>query len=282
MNRHIRFVILMVGFTLLPLFAVAANNMADSTTPVQAYQSAAKPPLATKKITAHKVQKKSTAQPLAQPAQPKSSYLDRQRAQILQAELTQLNQNNLAFQQQIDERLIELSNKHQLLEQQLRRLTQALTLLNQEVAHLKKNDMPPKQVSLPQPMPSTVASTVTRWIQIVNKHLGPLGFKMAVGGVIVLIILLAWAVWPRNKKKKIRRVSRDPNVGDVLDDDTQAEYDYMGSAEGIPAKLDLARTYIAMEDYEAAQKVLAEVNKHGNDAHKQQAQVMLNEIPAES
>jgi len=96
----------------------------------------------------------------------------------------------------------------------------------------------------------------------------------------MILLLLVWAVWPRRKeKKKQETVATAPGVGDVFEDDTQNEYDYMGSRESIPAKLDLARTYIAMEDYAAARIALEEVSKGGDEAQKKEAADMLAQCP---
>lgn len=296
MNKRIRF--LMVGLMLLPLSAIAANAVMESATPVQSYQSAntanssnqkwidptqsstmSKPTQPTKQPT-KKVAANSTQQktPITTQKTATAVAFDRQGAQILQAELTQLNQSNLLFQQKIDEHLIKLDNRNQLLEQKIRRLTQALILLNQEMVQLKRTNAS-LNARLAQPVHQATFSTFIGWVQVLYKRLGPINFKVAVSAIVILIILLVWIIWPRNKGKKRAHMNRDPKIADVLDD-TKTEYDYMGSTEGIPAKLDLARTYIAMEDYKMASKVLAEVTKHGDDEHKKQAQVMLDEIPA--
>ena len=53
------------------------------------------------------------------------------------------------------------------------------------------------------------------------------------------------------------------------------EYDFMGSSEGIPAKLDLARAYIAMEDFTAARETLAEILGEGSEEHQSGSQVFI-------
>lgn len=63
-----------------------------------------------------------------------------------------------------------------------------------------------------------------------------------------------------------------------IDNDTQAEYDFMGSSEAIPAKLDLARAYIAMEDYTAARETLAEILGEGNEENRREAERLLSKI----
>ncbi|WP_423063830.1 FimV/HubP family polar landmark protein [Candidiatus Paracoxiella cheracis] len=305
MNKCIRY--LVVGLMLLPLSALAANDVTRQATPVQNYQSADDTNTtnnnpnqkwidSTQSSSNSAAAKKVASNPSADTTKSGStipekaeksiaqmdSVPDHQGVQMLQAELTQINQNNLSFQQKMDERVLELSNKNQQLEQRLQELTQAMTLLNQEIISLKKTTDSLKYLKNAQPIRHTAASTFVEWAQIINNHLGSTGLKAIISGVVILIILLLWAIWPRNnKKKKQKTANRNSKSGDHLDG-TEAEYDYMGSEEGVPAKLDLARTYIAMEDYDTARKVLAEVNKHGDQSHKEQAQAMLDEIPAES
>jgi FimV-like protein len=67
----------------------------------------------------------------------------------------------------------------------------------------------------------------------------------------------------------------------TLDEDIEAiedEYDYLGSQEGIAAKLDLARAYIDMGDTVQASQVLNEVIAHGNDEQRYTARKILSEL----
>lgn len=73
-----------------------------------------------------------------------------------------------------------------------------------------------------------------------------------------------------------------PKSVPVMDDDTKSEYDFMGSDEAIPAKLDLARAYVAMEDYKAAQEVINQIMQKGNEKQKQEAAHILEGIPVAS
>ena len=58
----------------------------------------------------------------------------------------------------------------------------------------------------------------------------------------------------------------------------EIEYDFLASKESIPAKLDLARTYIDMSDKKAASKVLKEIMKKGDDKQKKEAEALLEQI----
>ncbi len=250
--------------------------------PVQSFQQADTPAPEEKPATVNeptKLQDKSPTEavtvpapdPAVKPAADHSgntSSVDHESAAMLQAELTQLNQNNLQFQQQVDERLIELANKDQQLQQQLHQLTQALVLINQELSELKQmgNTVQETQIAVPVTSPAVVPAS--GWVASLKQHLGPRGFEVASAVVVLLLLLLIWSVWPRRKKE-------------TTDNDTKDEYDYMGSAESIPAKLNLARTYVAMEDYSSARQVLGEVMKSGNVEQQQEADELIKTLPVE-
>ena len=270
--------------TLFPLMGVAANGslMGNAATPVQSYQSVDSPPssqaLSNKKNTP--AQKKGDAVAGSASLSASAKGVDREAAQMLQAELTQINQNTLLFQQKVDDRLLELNNKYQLLQQQFKQLTAALSLLNQELVQSRQMGRAGAKAVLPQSDLKLTPNTPGTWLQSLKNRLGPTGLKVLIAGGAMIFVLLVWAVWPRRKEKlKKQEAITSPEVGDVFDDDTQNEYDYMGSSESIPAKLDLARTYIAMEDYVAARIALEEVSEGGSEAQKKEAADMLAQCP---
>ena len=81
-----------------------------------------------------------------------------------------------------------------------------------------------------------------------------------VGATIFLIVLLLVLLFPKKKP------------------DLAEEYDYMRTPEAVPSQLDLARAYIAMEDFIAAKATLNEVIKRGNVDQQQQAHELLAKI----
>ncbi len=236
-----------------------AQHFQQATTAANADQSAA---TATKP---NKLNKQSTNDVAATT---QTAIVDQQSASVLQAELTQLNQNTVLYQQKTDAEFEDLSNKNQMMQEQLQQLTQALGLMNQEVMHLKQMNEALHQVADKQ---ASAASSfnLKQWLNDWQNKLGTLGIWIA---AIIVILLLIWILWPRRKKIS-------PII--AAEDDTKVEYDYMGSNESIPAKLNLARAYIAMEDYVAARTVLDEVTQFGNREQQAQADEMRKLIPAE-
>jgi FimV-like protein len=89
-------------------------------------------------------------------------------------------------------------------------------------------------------------------------------------GALFLIVLL-WM--PSSKREAARR--KEPMVSNT-DADLKDEYDFMGSQEAIPAKLNLARAYIDMEDFFSARQVLQEIITRGNIKEQLQAKQMLS------
>ena len=62
----------------------------------------------------------------------------------------------------------------------------------------------------------------------------------------------------------------------------EAEEKRVEELTGVAAKLDLARAYLAMQDYQQMREVLQAVLQQGNSQQKQQAQDLLDKIPESS
>lgn len=68
------------------------------------------------------------------------------------------------------------------------------------------------------------------------------------------------------------------NQEETLYDIEEDEYNYMGSEEGIPAKLNLARAYCDMGLPDKARKVLTEITARGDAQQREQARDMLMDM----
>lgn len=101
-----------------------------------------------------------------------------------------------------------------------------------------------------------------------------------IGGCLLLLLALTWAKLLRNRQVQMVTENPSQDGASVSDDDKdlEDEYDFINSAEGIPAKLDLARAYIDMDDIESAKDVLKEVIDRGNSLQVQQAKQLLSHI----
>jgi FimV-like protein len=76
---------------------------------------------------------------------------------------------------------------------------------------------------------------------------------------------------------RVTPVAPKPTLSEEIDD-IEDEYDYLGSREGIAAKLDLASAYIDMGDIDQAMNVLNEVINHGNEEQQYAARQILSAI----
>lgn len=158
--------------------------------------------------------------------------------------------------------VLTLQTKLGVMESQINTLTTVLRTLNKHLGQVQKT-----QHHLNQ-------GIINLWFGAWENFLGNSAGNIVATGIILLIIfLLLWmilgnkhtAATPKKQKKK-------HNI--ELGDD---EYDFMGSKEGMSAKLDLARAYLAMEDFHAAETVLNEVKEQGNTKQKATAEELLKE-----
>lgn len=71
---------------------------------------------------------------------------------------------------------------------------------------------------------------------------------------------------------------RSHSVAKINNDHEKSEYDFMGTHEAVPAKLDLARSYMAMGNHEDARAELKIVIQKGNEEQKMIAEALLYKI----
>lgn len=186
-------------------------------------------------------------------------------AQSLEAQISQLNQNNLIFQQSMVQKLEVLNNKNKLLEGEVQKLHSVLSLLNQEVISMNSAMQTLKQQqSVESNSKFSLGGTAI------------LAVVFCLSGILMTLVIL-WIVGRFRTNLKTSRQAVNPNQKIKEDDE---EYDFMNSQEAIPAKLDLARAYITMGDTNAAERVLKSIMGLGNSEQCSQAQNLLNQIAA--
>lgn len=119
-----------------------------------------------------------------------------------------------------------------------------------------------------------------------------LGAQFILGIILLILLILAWVFVRSPKKNKLvstthREAVIDFNPKSVeitqkpvekIDPDLEEEYDFMSSDEAIPIKLDLARAYIAMEEYTQAKEVLTMILTRGSKQQKQEAEYLLQQL----
>lgn len=171
--------------------------------------------------------------------------------QQYQVRLGDLEKHNLDQQNQIDQ-----------LKQTLTQLQQQLTANQQQLVAVQEQDKPKGEFFTP-------------YVTAMRNYLGDTGFKIIVGIIVIILLLLIWWAFPGRHFQK-EKAKDDIKKGH--DPDVEGEYDFLGSKEGIPAKLDLARAYIDMGDKEAAREMLKEILEKGNTEQKEEARVLLSKV----
>ena len=203
----------------------------------------------------------------------------------LESELSELNQANVVFQQQTDQRIDILNQQDAVLTAKLANIGQILSVLTQEITQLGDQVKSAQQQLVvvggdgkTLPLKSNTG-TISDFTQqpATNKAIQYLLYV-----VVVLLLVLIFMLMPRRRGDKVVAENFVPKTRASIDvqdtNDTKDEYDFMGSKEAIPAKLALARAYLAMEDYKSAKKVLTQVVKVGDKDQKKEAQGMLDQI----
>lgn len=172
----------------------------------------------------------------------------------LDQEVMQLNHAFAAIQNKLDgdyEKLYDESGQIQ----------ESLAALNQHVMALNLLDDA-----------SLVDEDSSFWIQVKSQWLAPNSLRVASVAAILLVLIMLWVLWtPKRSAVVVEEEVESLDLGD--------EYDFMHSQEGIPARLDLARAYIGMDDHESAKEVLlAILQDNPGAAYQEQAQTMLHEL----
>lgn len=62
-----------------------------------------------------------------------------------------------------------------------------------------------------------------------------------------------------------------------VEQEEEGEYDFMSSQDAVPIKLDLARAYLEMEDFESVEQVLQTVFQKGNKDQQEEARLLLEQ-----
>lgn len=181
----------------------------------------------------------------------------------LQQQLLTVQQSMQNYRQQMNGRLQQLEQQNAAMQTQLVNLKSQLA--NAKPSTISKvNILPVMQTSSPKTTSYLPNNKVAWWI---------------IWSAAFLIVLL----WLPSKKKKENDVAerQEPTLENSVDPDLQDikdEYDFMNSQEAIPAKLDLARAYMDMDDFQSAEHVLQEVIEKGNATERKQAKKLLSEM----
>ncbi len=179
---------------------------------------------------------------------------------MLMSKVMQLNNDIRVYQQSSMQRIDNLKDSEASLEQNLQKMQHIMQLFDRQVQTIQAqqseflNSQNAKSTS-------TLAQFEQRW--------GGMALYATILLACLLLLMLLWKIIPRRKVVAVKPTARV---------DSDSEFDFMATSEAIPAKLDLARAYLAMDDYDSARNVVAEVANKGTGDQKQQARDLLSDI----
>ncbi|MDF1759564.1 MAG: hypothetical protein P1U40_03405 [Coxiellaceae bacterium] len=238
-----------------PLLALALGGCLTSAAFAQEYQQALPDDAASQKVpSVIQVVKPNTNNKKQVVAQAADSQIA-----VLMSKIMQLNKEITINQQNTMQRIDSIKNSEAQLGNIVHKMQGAIQAVDQQVQSLQS-----RHEQFAQP-----TQHASGWAASMKQQWGAGSFYAGLGASVALLLMLIWFAWPKNKPKAkpVRATS-----------DSQSEYDFMATSEAIPAKLDLARAYLAMEDFDSAKGVCAEVFRKGDEQQKQQAQTILAEI----
>lgn len=95
-------------------------------------------------------------------------------------------------------------------------------------------------------------------------------------GIAIFLGILLFGVFLESRGA--RRAKTNEYLSEEIIENPNDEYDFMGSEEGIPAKMNLARAYFDMGLPDKARKVLTEIAVRGDSSQKEEARSMLLDL----
>lgn len=264
-----RLIYFLAVFVSIYLPASFAAEMWNAKTPVQVYQEAGSNADSATQSPAPASSESQTVsnKPLmttptsyngaAPPSTSTSLILNEPAVKLIRQELIQMNRNVLMFQQTTNNKIDDIEKQLSTVQMHLKQVAQAFVMLNKDLTALKQD----------RGLVSFAKSESNPWFP----------WPMIIAGsiIVVLLVMLIFWLW-RRKSPKIKVTTEKAAE---KQDDTQDEYDYIGSDEGVAAKLNLARAYIAMEDYAAAKKIIDEVLLNGDEQQRLDAAALAKTLP---
>ena len=192
---------------------------------------------------------------------------------MLHEKIADLSQSVLMIQQRINEHMDMLDQKTGAMQQEIETLVGLIKTINAQM-----NNAPIKVIPTPvigeRNESDKLFATAIKFFENVYLHYSTV---VLVGiGIVAIGLGFLFRGAPKQIPASVQP-SPLPKIEDMED-----EYDFMGSQESIPAKSDLVRAYIAMEDFDAASHVLQEILKKGTSSQRAEARELFNRIPAKA
>lgn len=188
----------------------------------------------------------------------------------LQTQLLQLNQRTLLFQQQSDERMALLDKNNQSIANQVKDLNQMIVFLTTQVTQLRA--VQEKLIAgTTGEFNHSPRAFWQEWLMTLQRF-GSMGYWNI--GIFAVLLLMFGFLSGRllRRSPKIALMTQSDNI------EEKSDYDFMTTHEAVPAMLDLARSYVAMEEYQQARDVLRQALEKGNSEQKTEANDLLQKI----
>lgn len=193
----------------------------------------------------------------------------------VQKHLEVLNSNVQDFVLQSHLQLTSMAEGQMVLKKQLTNMARSMNELNEQID---------KQNTTITESHNTYVEDQYVWQETLQNYV------MAGGAILALFGFLLIATWIKISKltQRIALAEAQPTATPMPevatktvaaeDEELEDEYDFINSAEGIPAKLDLARAYMDMDDLEGAREILNEIITNSSEAYQIQAKQLLSHI----
>lgn len=178
----------------------------------------------------------------------------------LQTQMGVLSQTVSAFEQQTEQHIGNLNDSNHAIAASIETMTQTISTLQQQVAVLQQADS----------KNTTAISTPKTFAEYTGFGAGAI-FMIGFGAVLGRVSRRT-----NRAKSKNMSASKTPKMPKMPE--THDEYDFMETAEAIPTLLDLARSYLVMQDIEQAKTILKTVIEKGNAEQRTEAQSLMNKI----
>jgi FimV-like protein len=187
----------------------------------------------------------------------------------LMAKMMQLSQQVMNYQQGMSQRVDRVRDHNAEISRHLEQLEQVMQMFAQQLKAVEAGKTPPK-------MPEVAA--ISQKEQVKPWQDWPV-WAWAGLGALAATLLLSLGVW-LGSRRRVATVSEAVAVRSepLAKQSTKNEFDFMASSEAVPAKLDLARAYLAMDDTPSAVRVLQEVLTCGDEKYVSLAKELLDDL----
>ncbi|EKD76769.1 MAG: putative exported membrane-associated protein [uncultured bacterium] len=166
------------------------------------------------------------------------------------------------------------ANFEQQTEQQIQNLNASNQAMGTVIQTLEQNIMQLQQAITQLQTANSHATTSFNWSWLHNEDI-----KLSLIFVAAALVLMGMGL---AVSKRLNRTSRGRTVVNHAfaknEDDTKNEFDFMSTAEAIPAKLDLARSYMVMNDHDQAREIIKTIMEKCNNEQRNEALTLLQKM----